>query len=288
MPTASDVAELLRGRTWVALTGAGLSTDSGIPDYRGPDSPPANPMFFNEFMGDVENRRRYWARSLKGFRSFGVARPNAGHRALAALAASPQTHLQGLITQNVDGLHTQADSPDLLELHGAIERVVCMDCGEVTSRHDLQHRLDALNPEAEGTIPAGEAELRSGSAALRPDGDAVVEDWHEFVVADCETCGGLLKPDVVFFGESVPKPLVAEAFALVDAADVLLVAGSSLTVMSGLRFVRYAHKHGKDVIIINRGPTRGDALATLRLEAGVGETLTDVARQLGAPTGHHD
>lgn len=280
MATARDVAELLRGRTWVALTGAGLSTDSGIPDYRGPDSPPANPMFFNEFMGDVENRRRYWARSLKGFRSFGVAQPNDGHRALAELAASPATTMRGLITQNVDGLHTRAGSPGLLELHGAIERVVCMDCGEVTSRPDLQDRLDALNPKAEGLIPAGEAELRSGSDELRPDGDAVVDDWHAFVIADCTRCGGLLKPDVVFFGESVAKPLVAEAFALVDSAEVLLVAGSSLTVMSGLRFVRYAHKHGKPVVIINRGVTRGDALATLRLEAGVGETLREIADAL--------
>lgn len=280
MPIASEVAELLRGRTWVALTGAGLSTDSGIPDYRGPDSPPANPMFFNEFMGDVENRRRYWARSLKGFRSFGAARPNDGHRALAELAASPVTTMRGLITQNVDGLHTRAGSPGLLELHGAIERVLCMDCGEVTSRPDLQDRLDALNPKAEGVIPAGEAELRSGSDELRPDGDAEVDDWHGFVIAECTRCGGLLKPDVVFFGESVVKPLVAEAFALVDSAEVLLVAGSSLTVMSGLRFVRYAHKHGKPVVIINRGVTRGDALATLRLDAGVSETLREIADAL--------
>lgn len=258
-----------------------MSTDSGIPDYRGPDSPPANPMFFSEFMGDVENRRRYWARSMQGFRSFGIAQPNDGHRALADLAGSPGARLVGLITQNVDGLDVKAGSPGVLELHGAIERVVCMDCGEVTSRYDLQERLDRLNPDVTGTIPAGAAELQSGSVELRPDGDAVVENWHSFVIADCATCGGTLKPDVVFFGESVAKPLVAEAFAMVDAADVLLVAGSSLTVMSGLRFVRHAAKHGKPVVIINRGQTRGDPFATVRIEGGTSETLRALVDELG-------
>lgn len=264
-----------------------MSTDSGIPDYRGPDSPPANPMFYAEFVGDIENRRRYWARSLMGFRSFGQARPNDGHLALAELAAAPGANMVGLITQNVDGLHTEAGSPHVLELHGAIERVVCMNCGDVSSRHALQHRLDALNPEATGTIPAGEAELQSGATKLRPDGDAEVEDWHNFVIVDCALCGGMLKPDVVFFGESVAKPVVAEAFSLVDSADVLLVAGSSLTVMSGLRFVRHAAKHGKPVVIINRGTTRGDPFATHRIEGGTSETLRALAELLSKPAASH-
>ncbi|MDO5697602.1 MAG: Sir2 family NAD-dependent protein deacetylase [Dermatophilus congolensis] len=281
MSSASSIAELLRGHTWVALTGAGLSTDSGIPDYRGPDAPPANPMLYQEFMSSAENRRRYWARSMQGFRSFGVARPNAGHFALAALAQAPGADLQGIITQNVDGLHDAAGSPDVLELHGAISRVICMNCGELTSRSDLQVRLEELNPDVEGTIPAGEAELRSGASKLRPDGDAEVEDWHDFVVADCATCGGLLKPDVVFFGESAARPIVKRAFEMVDASDVLVVAGSSLTVMSGLRFVRHQAKHGRKVVIVNRGATRGDEFADLRLESGTSETLSDLAHLLG-------
>ena len=276
------MAELLRGRTWVALTGAGLSTDSGIPDYRGPDAPPANPMLYQDFISSAENRRRYWARSMQGFRSFGAARPNAGHGALAALAETTDAELHGIITQNVDGLHNAAGSPDVLELHGAISRVVCLDCREVTSRAELQVRLDELNPEVSGTIPAGVAELRSGASKLRPDGDAEVEDWHDFVVADCATCGGVLKPDVVFFGESAARPVVARAYEMVDASDVLVVAGSSLTVMSGLRFVRHQAKHGRRVVIVNRGATRGDDFAHVRLEAGTSETLIELAHLLGA------
>ena len=282
MTSVPAIADLLRGRAWVALTGAGMSTDSGIPDYRGPDAPPANPMMYADFIGSAENRRRYWARSMQGFRSFGAARPNAGHEALAALASAPDTDLRGVLTQNVDGLHGAAGSPDVLELHGAISRVVCLDCGEITSRADLQTRLDALNPGVVGTIPAGIAELRSGSARLRPDGDAEVERWHDFVVADCATCGGVLKPDVVFFGESVARPLVAQAYDLVDSAEVLVVAGSTLTVMSGLRFVRHQAKKGRSVVIVNRGATRGDEFADLRLEAGTSETLVGLTELLGA------
>ncbi len=282
MTSASFIAEMLRGHTWVALTGAGLSTDSGIPDYRGPDAPPATPMLYQEFIGSEESRRRYWARSLQGFRSFGAARPNAGHFALAALAKATDAELQGVITQNVDGLHSAAGSPDVLELHGAISRVICLDCGDRTSRADLQVRLDELNPDVHGTIPAGVAELRSGASKLRPDGDAEVEHWHDFVIADCLVCGGVLKPDVVFFGESAERPLVARAYELVDAADVLVVAGSSLTVMSGLRFVRHQAKHGRKVVIVNRGVTRGDDFAHVRLHAGTSETLTELAHTLGA------
>ncbi len=259
MPDASDLAALLAGRSWLCLTGAGMSTDSGIPDYRGPDARPFRPILFGDFLKRPEERRRYWARSMQGWRSFGVAEPNDGHRALARLGVP-------VITQNVDGLHEAAGSASVLDLHGRIDRVICLGCGATSARADLQARLEALNPEITGTIPAGTAEVR-------PDGDAVVDDWHDFRVAPCERCGGALKPDVVMFGESVPGPRVAEAFALVDSADALVVAGSSLTVMSGLRFARYAVKRGKPLAIVNRGATRADDLATLRLEAGTTETL---------------
>lgn len=279
MSTLADLTSLLRGSRWVALTGAGISTDSGIPDYRGPDARPATPMQYADFVRHPAARQRYWARSLLGWRSFGAAQPNPGHRALALLAVGGLEHV---ITQNVDGLHQAAGSPAVLDLHGRISRVICLSCGEVSDRAALQRRLDAANPAVVGTIPAGRAELDSG---LRPDGDAVVDEWGDFVVVPCEHCGGVLKPDVVFFGESVPRDRVARATAIVEAAEVLVVAGSSLTVMSGLRFVRQHARAGKPVAIINRGPTRGDELATVRLEAGTSETLAAVAQALGHAAG---
>jgi NAD-dependent SIR2 family protein deacetylase len=260
---AAAAIELLRGRTWVALTGAGISTDSGIPDYRGPTSVRATPMLFGEFTGSVEARRRYWARSYQGWRRIGQARPNAGHRALAALEGFG---LVGVVTQNVDGLHRAAGSRNVVDLHGNIAAVVCLDCGVRSSRAEVQRRLAALNSDV--ALPD-----RLDHAELRPDGDAAVAQWANFVLADCRACGGRLKPDVVFFGESVPKERVERAYALVDSADVLVVLGSSLTVMSGLRFVRRNAKLGRPVVIINRGPTRGDDLATLKIDGGCSETL---------------
>lgn len=261
------LADLLRGRSWVALTGAGVSTDSGIPDYRGPTSVRATPMQYSEFIGSRTAQQRYWARSYLGWRRIGAAQPNPGHRALVDLEAAG---LVGVVTQNVDGLHSAAGSRRVVNLHGDIAVVVCLDCGDRTPRSSLQHRLSALNPDLRDNVTGGRA-------AARPDGDAVVEDWHHFVLASCRGCGGRLKPDVVFFGESVPKPRVADAYALVDQAEVLLVAGSSLTVMSGLRFVRYQRKKGRPVVIINRGLTRGDELASVKLDAGCSETLTSLA-----------
>jgi NAD-dependent SIR2 family protein deacetylase len=258
-----EVVELLRGQTWVALTGAGMSTDSGIPDYRGPSSVRATPMQFSEFTGSAEARRRYWARSYQGWQRIGQARPNAGHRALAALEGSG---LIGVVTQNVDGLHRAAGSRRVVDLHGDIASVVCLDCGDRTSRAQMQRRLAELNPDV--AAPA-----RLEHAELRPDGDAVVEQWRNFVLADCAACGGRLKPDVVFFGESVPKDRVERAYALVDSAEMLVVLGSSLTVMSGLRFVRHNAKLGRPVVIINRGPTRADDLATVKIDGGCSETL---------------
>ena len=270
-----DLAELLRGRRWAALTGAGISTDSGIPDYRGAGSRPTSPIQYDAFLRSEDVRRRYWARSLLGFRSFGTARPNAGHRALAALAARGLTTV---ITQNVDGLHQAGGSASVLDLHGRIDRVICLECGAASSRIELQRRLEAANPDLNGSVAAGRAEMDDGR--LRPDGDAVVDQWGDFVVLPCEPCGGVLKPDVVFFGESVPVQRVSGAYAVVDDADALLVAGSSLTVMSGLRFVRHAAREGKPVAIVNRGPTRGDELATVRLDRGCSETLSALVSML--------
>lgn len=270
------MAGLLEGTRWVALTGAGLSTDSGIPDYRGPDARPATPIQYGDFVRSAQVRQRYWARSVLGFRSFGKADPNAGHRALARLSACGLTEI---ITQNVDGLHSAGGSPSVLDLHGRIDRVVCLDCRRITDRRDLQRALEQANPSVRGDIEAGRAELDDGR--LRPDGDAVVEDWSDFVVVPCAACGGVLKPDVVFFGETVPADRVTRAYAAVDAADALLVAGSSLTVMSGLRFVRHASRNGKRVAIINRGPTRADELAAVRIDAGCSPTLSELAGRLG-------
>lgn len=249
-------------RRWLVLTGAGVSTDSGIPDYRGPDALPRTPMTYQEFIGSPVNRQRYWARAHLGWALMGTAEPNAAHRFLA----ERQDRLVGLITQNVDGLHERAGSREVVDLHGRLDRVVCLDCGDMSARNDLQARMDALNPG-----------WTQQQVRLNPDGDVDLEDTSGYVVAECVQCGGRLKPDVVFFGESVPKPKVAHCFDLVTRASsedaVLVVLGSSLTVMSGLRFVRRAAKDGMDIVIVNRGPTRGDDLATLKIDAGVAETL---------------
>ena len=264
------LAELLHDRTWTALTGAGASTDSGIPDYRGPTSVRATPMQFGEFVCSTSAQQRYWARSYLGWERMGTAQPNAGHRALVELEPAG---LVGVVTQNVDGLHARAGSRLVVSLHGEIAWVVCLDCGARVHRAEVQRRLHALNPELVGQPPAEHAELR-------PDGDAVVEDWRDFVLASCESCGGRLKPDVVFFGESVPKDRVALAYELVDAGEVLVVLGSSLTVMSGLRFVRHRAKQDRPVVIVNRGVTRGDPLATAKINAGCAETLVPLVQAL--------
>ena len=265
-----DVAlRLLAGRSLVALTGAGLSTDSGIPDYRGPGSTARTPMTYGEFRSGEPARRRYWARSHVGWARMRRAQPNDGHHAIAALERAGV--LRGLITQNVDGLHRAAGSSAVVDLHGRIDEVVCLDCHDVSHRDRLQRRLGLLNP---GFVDA------AGAAVTAPDGDVQLDDTAGFRVAACEACGGVLKPHVVFFGENVPKHRVERSYALVDALtadDALLVAGSSLTVMSGLRFVKRAHRNGVPVVIVNRGTTRGDPLATLRVEAGCSETLSALA-----------
>jgi len=266
VPPDASALPLLRGRRLVVLTGAGLSTDSGIPDYRGPNAPQRMPMTYGEFVSGPAARQRYWARSHIGWSRMRQAEPNAGHLALARL--DPEL----LITQNVDGLHERAGSRRVIALHGRISEVICLRCGEITTRTELQARLDALNP--------GWAEAHA-DVEVRPDGDVELDDTAGFVVPDCVTCGGILKPHVVFFGENVPKQRVAVCMDAVDAltpsGGALLVVGSSLTVMSGLRFVRRAAKAEVPIVIANRGATRGDDLATVRLESGASEFLTALA-----------
>lgn len=256
----------------VVLTGAGVSTDSGVPDYRGRTAQRGTPMQLADFVASADNRRRYWARGYQGWSAMGTASPNRGHQAITAWedAAWP-CELTGLITQNVDGLHPAAGSQQVVELHGSIRDVVCLDCGEVTSRQGMQDRMAQANPDAEIATWRGHPELR-------PDGDAVVEDWSGFVVPACTTCQGTLKPDVVFFGETVPRGRVERARSWIDQTEAVLVAGSSLSVMSGLRFVRQAAARGLPIIIINHGATRGDELATVRLDGPVSDLLEGLVR----------
>jgi NAD-dependent SIR2 family protein deacetylase len=262
--------EHLRGRRIVALTGAGMSTDSGIPDYRGPDAPPRSPMTYQEFCSGPVARQRYWARSHLGWRRLADSAPNDGHRALAGLEASGA--LLFLITQNVDGLHARAGSRAQVELHGRIDEVVCLGCHAVSTRSELHHRLEAANPHVDA---AAQDHLETA-----PDGDVELADTSGFHLVDCLRCGGILKPNVVFFGENVPRDRVARCYAAVDAAGALLVAGSSLTVMSGYRFVRHAAARGIPVVIVNRGATRGDPQATVKIEAGCSDTATHLLRAL--------
>jgi NAD+-dependent protein deacetylase sirtuin 4 len=265
------LASLLRGRRTVVLTGAGCSTESGIPDYRGPGTlaRARNPIQHREFLSRPEVRARYWARSLIGWPRFCASRPNAAHEALSGLERDG--HVRGLITQNVDRLHHAAGSQRVIELHGALARVRCMDCGACEPREELQQRLLALNP--------GFAERQ---AEPRPDGDAELslEAVSTFHVVGCLRCDGTLKPDVVFFGDHVPSPIVEAAFSLLEEADALLVVGSSLAVYSGFRFVQRAADRHLPIGIINLGESRGDPLADVRVEARAGEVLPRLAAAL--------
>ncbi|MEU6166065.1 NAD-dependent protein deacetylase [Streptomyces tanashiensis] len=268
------VAAALGAGGVLVLTGAGISTESGIPDYRGQGGSLSRhtPMTYQDFTGSARARRRYWARSHLGWRTFGRARPNAGHRAVAAFAR--QGLLSGVITQNVDGLHQAAGSDGVVELHGSLDRVVCLSCGTYSPRRELARRLEEANP---GFEPV--------AAGINPDGDADLTDEQvgDFRVMPCAHCGGILKPDVVFFGEAVPPSRVEHCRALVGEAASLLVLGSSLTVMSGLRFVRQAAQAGIPVLIINRDPTRGDRNALTRVALPLGAALTALTARLGIP-----
>lgn len=270
-PELAEAIAILRDGRFTVLTGAGLSTDSGIPDYRGPGSPPRTPMTYQQFVSSEAFRRHYWARNHVGYRFMRDVHPNEGHRAIARMEA--RGHVRGIITQNVDLLHEKAGANNVIDLHGRSDTVICLQCRTRISRAHMQVRLDVLNPGFDVDV---------GDVEIAPDADAVLEASADFAVPACEVCGGMLKPDVVYFGENVPRERVARSFAMVDDGDALLVAGTSLAVMSGLRFIRHAAKVGKAVIIINRGETRGDEHAVLRLHAGTTETLLAIEAGVGS------
>ncbi|WP_375493692.1 NAD-dependent protein deacetylase [uncultured Jatrophihabitans sp.] len=269
MSVHPGVRELLRAGGVLVLSGAGLSTESGIPDYRGPTGTQRRhaPMTYQAFTGSPQARRRYWARSYLGWRQIADAQPNDGHRAVTSLQRDGS--VDAIITQNVDGLHQAAGAQDVIELHGGLDRIVCLECGRRETRSDVDARLRAANPGFDAAV-----------LVVNPDGDAEVSDdrLDEFVPVSCLFCGSdLIKPDVVFFGESVPRPRVDACFALVEDASSLLVLGSSLTVMSGLRFVRRAAACDIPVAIVNQGPTRADDLAAVKVEAPLGAFLSSLA-----------
>lgn len=267
--TIADDARALRG--WLdrhakvfVLTGAGVSTASGIPDYRDVDGawkrPP--PVTYQALVGDHATYRRYWARSHVGWPSFSTASPNAGHRALTTFEQTGR--MIALVTQNVDTLHQRAGSRTVIDLHGRLDRVVCLGCGDEQPRTALQTRMEAAN-----------AGWQPRDASMAPDGDADIDPAAvmRFEPPHCALCGGMLKPDVVFFGENVPRARYAQAVAALEAADALLVVGSSLMVYSGFRFARMAHERGAPIAILNRGQTRADALVDLKLEGDCGRVL---------------
>ena len=271
LPRTASLDEVVdvvgRGRVAV-LSGAGISTESGIPDYRGDEGSLRRhtPMTYDDFVATEQGRQRYWARSHVGWRTIARAAPNDGHRAVAELQR--RGHLTGIITQNVDGLHQAGGARDVIELHGSLDRVICLGCRRTTGRQDLDRRLHGANPDFGGV-----------ATRINPDGDVELDDHAVagFSLVACVDCdGGVLKPDVVFFGENVPRPRVEQCYQLVDDSDALLVLGSSLTVMSGLRFVRHAARAGKPVLIINKGRTRGDKEATVRVDRPLGEALTEL------------
>ena len=266
------------------LTGAGLSTESGIPDYRGADGTRrVTPMQYAEFTATSAARQRYWARSFIGWQRFSRAAPNAGHREVAALQQAGL--LDGIITQNVDALHQAAGAHDIIELHGNLDNVLCLTCGDRTARAALHDRMAEANPGFAERVLRTAGDASRVSSQIRPDGDIVLDDdaVHTFHLQDCLVCGhDTLKPDVVFFGESVPKAKVERSFALVEGAASLLVLGSSLAVMSGYRFVRRAARDGIPVAIVTASPTRGDGEATVRLHGRLGETLTALREALSA------
>jgi len=263
-PTAALVdraVELLAGRRIAVLTGAGVSTDSGIPDYRGQGAPVRTPMTAQQFMSDAASRRRYWVGSHLGWRAFSAASPNAGHAAIATLEHAGAA--TGVITQNVDGLHVRAGNNRVVELHGAMRRIGCTHCGQVFDRRDIAERIESDNPWI--TVPA--------RVPLGPDGDVLPESTDGFIVPPCSVCDGILKPDVVFFGEFIPAEKFREAEQLVRTSDALLVAGSSLVVNSGIRLLERARRRRLPIVIVNRGETRGDPHATVKVDAGTSEVL---------------
>ena len=261
---------LLEGRSIAVLTGAGVSTDSGIPDYRGEGAPKRTPMTFQQFMVDAQYRKRYWAGSHLGWSHFDAARPNTGHRVLAELEASGRVN--GIITQNVDGLHLRAGSQRVVDLHGTMDKVRCLTCGQSFARADVADRISAANPWLEA-ISADE---------VNPDGDASPAAFDDFITPDCTVCGGVLKPDIVFFGEFIPVEKFSEASALVKRADALIVAGSSLVVNSGIRLIEQARRRRIPLVGINRGVTKGDTQAAVKIDAGTSEVFLALQERLSS------
>jgi len=251
----------LAGKKLWVITGAGISTDSGIPDYRGEGRVARHPMTYDIFLGSFEAQQRYWARSYVGWSRIALAKPNPGHFALAS--AESQGALSYLITQNVDGLHQEAGSKSVIDLHGRLDRVICLGCQKIISRTEMDERLKELNPEIS----------KDSNVEFTPDGDAEIEGTKDFKVPACGKCSGILKPDVVFFGESVPTDRVELALSQLADCDAVLVAGSSLTVNSGFRFIKQASKSGKPIVIVNIGPTRADQLAIAKIEANTSLAL---------------
>ena len=256
--------KLIEGKRTLVLTGAGISTSSGIPDYRGAGRVQKHPLTFDEFMGSKENQARYWARSYVGWHPIASAEPNLGHLALSE--AEQLSKIFHIITQNVDGLHQKAGSKNVVELHGRLDRVLCTGCGDILARSELDGRIHALNPNFRDLE----------NVEFSPDGDAEVEPPRDFQVPSCGVCGSHYKPDVVFFGEQVPKTRVEKAENLIVEAEAILVAGSSLTVNSGLRLVKQAKKRELPVVIVNLGETKADSVADVKLNA----STTDVLREL--------
>lgn len=254
----------LAGKTILVLTGAGVSTESGIPDYRGEGKVERHPMTFDAFMGSVEARKRYWARSYVGWSVIANAKPNAGHFVLAQ--AESLGRIGHIVTQNVDSLHQQAGSKKVTDLHGRLDQVICMSCKTSLPRIDMDGFIEELNPGI----------TKDQSVEFTPDGDAEVEATADFRIPGCPKCEGVLKPDVVFFGESVPALRVSQSMAELERSDALLIAGSSLTVNSGMRFARAASKQGKPIVIVNIGPTRADDIAIAKIEAPTSIALEEL------------
>jgi len=260
----------LRGRCAAVLTGAGISTDSGIPDYRGEGAPRAHPMTYQSFMESHRHRQRYWLGSHLGWGKFASAAPNQGHKAIAVAEASAA--FSGVVTQNVDALHHKAGSLRVVDLHGRLDKVRCVHCGQSFTRGAIADAIDNLNPWLSETDLDGH---------IRPDGDVDVAVTDEFVVPRCDMCEGVLKPEVIFFGEFVPPSVYDQAAGIVARSEALIVAGSSLVVNTGMRLVSAAHKRKLPIVIINRGPTKADRMATVRIEGGTSETLGAIVEGLG-------
>ncbi|MET0296227.1 MAG: Sir2 family NAD-dependent protein deacetylase [Microbacterium sp.] len=266
----SAAVDALAGRRIAILTGAGVSTDSGIPDYRGNGAPVRTPMTVEQYLSSDRARQRYWVGSHLGWKAFAAAEPNAGHRAIARL--EERGLATGVVTQNVDGLHVRGGSRRVVELHGTMRRIFCTHCGQVFDRRDLAQRVEAENPWI--TVPE--------NVPLGPDGDVLPESTEGFVVPDCSVCGGMLKPDVVFFGEFIPAEKFREAEQLVRGSEALVIAGSSLVVNSGIRLLERARRRRLPIVIVNRGATRADNRATVKIDAGTSEVLAALAETLPA------